>query len=148
MARYRDTGRVMYSKKDYTKEDIEEAYDRLLEMFDKMPKAYADGKKAIYVNIRKVTHDGMERYMSFHIIQFNNPSPAVTLVDVTYWIARILEESVYHEGGGSIKVRGTGMDMAFHTLDNFFMAMNTMEGIKNTQANDQRWTESYESKII
>ena len=148
MARYRDSGRVMYSKKDYTEEDIQEAYNKLKELFNKMPKAQADGKKAIYVNIRKVTNDGMGRYMSFHIIQFNNPSPTVTLVDVTYWIARILEESVYHQGGGSINVRGTGMDMAFHTLDNFFMAMNTMEGIKNTQNNDQRWTESYESKII
>ena len=138
----------MYSKKDYTKEDTEEAYNKIKELFNKMPKAQYDGKKAIYVNIRKVTNDGMGRYMTFHIIQFNNPSPAVTLVDVTYWIARILEESVYHKGGGSIYVKGAGMDMAFHTLDNFFMAMNTMEGIKNTQDNDQRWTQSYESKII
>ena len=40
MARYRDSGRVMYSKKDYTKEDIQEAYTQLIKMLDRMP---ADG---------------------------------------------------------------------------------------------------------
>jgi len=142
MAKYRDSGRVMYSKDDYTKEDIEEAYTKLIEMFDKMPNSELT-RSAIYVTIRKVTANGMGRYMSFNIIQFNNPSPTVTLVDVTYWIARILEMSVYHEGGGSIYVKGAGMDMRFHIIDNFFMAMNTLAEVKNTQENDQKWTKDY-----
>ena len=142
MARYRDSGRVMYSKKDYKKEDIQEAYTQLIKMLDRMP-ADGYGKSAIYVTIRKVTNDGMGRYMSFHIIQFSPSTGRITLVDVTYWIARILVESVYHEGGGSIYVKGAGMDMRFHIIDNFFMAMNTMEGVENTQDNDQKWTKEF-----
>lgn len=124
MAQYRDSGRVMYSKKDYTKEDIQEARIQLVKMLNRMPVDSYD-RSAIYVTIRKVTNDGMGRYMSFHIIQNNDDTGRITLVDVTYWIARILEESVYHEGGGSIYVKGAGMDMRFHIIDNFFMAMNT-----------------------
>ena len=142
MARYRDSGRVMYSKKDYTWEDIQEAYRQMIKLLDKMPNSELT-RSAIYVTIRKVTANGMGRYMSFNIIQFNNPSPTVTLVDVTYWIARILEESVYHEGGGSIYVKGAGMDMRFHIIDNFFMAMNTLAEVKNTQDNDQKWTKEF-----
>ena len=142
MVRYKDSGRVMYSKKDYTKEDIQEAYTQLIKMLDRMP-ADAYGKSAIYVTVRKVTNDGMGRYMSFHIIQFSSSTGRITLVDVTYWIARILEMSVYHEGGGSIYVKGAGMDMRFHIIDNFFMAMNTLAGVKNTQDNDQKWTKEF-----
>ena len=142
MALYKEEGRVMYSKKDYTKEDIQEARIQLVKMLNRMPVDSYD-RSAIYVTIRKVTNDGMGRYMSFHIIQNNDDTGRITLVDVTYWIARILEESVYHEGGGSIYVKGAGMDMRFHIIDNFFMAMNTMEGVKNTQDNDQKWTKDY-----
>ena len=142
MAQYKDSGRVMYSKKDYTWEDIQEAYRQMIKLLDKMPNSELT-RSAIYVTIRKVTANGMGRYMSFHINQFNDETGNITLVDVTYWIARILEESVYHEGGGSIYVKGAGMDMRFHIIDNFFMAMNTMEGVKNTQDNDQKWTKEF-----
>tara|TARA_R100000655_G_scaffold33217_3_gene65437 strand:- start:2683 stop:3126 length:444 start_codon:yes stop_codon:yes gene_type:complete len=142
MAQYKDSGRVMYSKKDYTWEDIQEAYRQMIKLLDKMPNSELT-RSAIYVTIRKVTANGMGRYMSFHINQFNDETGNITLVDVTYWIARILEESVYHEGGGSIYVKGAGMDMRFHIIDNFFMAMNTLAGVKNTQDNDQKWTKDY-----
>ena len=142
MAQYKDSGRVMYSKKDYTWEDIQEAYRQMIKLLDKMPNSELT-RSAIYVTIRKVTANGMGRYMSFHINQFNDETGNITLVDVTYWIARILEESVYHEGGGSIYVKGAGMDMRFHIIDNFFMAMNTLAGVKNTQDNDQKWTKEY-----
>ena len=142
MALYKEEGRVMYSKKDYTKEDIQEARIQLVKMLNRMPVDSYD-RSAIYVTIRKVTNKGMARYMSFHIIQNNDDTGRITLVDVTYWIARILEESVYHEGGGSIYVKGAGMDMRCHIIDNFFMAMNTMEGVKNTQDNDQKWTKEF-----
>ena len=89
MARYRNTGRVMYSKKDYKKQDIQEAYTQLIKMLDRMP-SDGYGKSAIYVTIRKVTNDGMGRYMSFHIIQFSPSTGRITLVDVTYWIASCL----------------------------------------------------------
>ena len=95
MALYKEEGRVMYSKKDYTKEDIQEARIQLVKMLNRMPLDSYD-RSAIYVTIRKVTNDGMGRYMSFHIIQFSPSTGRITLVDVTYWIARILEESVYH----------------------------------------------------
>lgn len=143
MALYKEEGRVMYSKKDYTEEDIQWAKSDLNNRLDMMP---ADGLKSpIYAIIRKVSSSGLTRYISFYINQFNPETGNVFLHDITFMMARILNESVYREGGGSIQVRGTGMDMAFHTVDNFFMALNSIEGI---QQPDQRWTQSYESKII
>ena len=138
MAQYKDSGRVMYSKDDYTKEDIQEARTKLIEMFDKLPNSELT-RSAIYVTIRKVTANGMGRYMSFHVNQFNDETGNITLVNVTYWIARILEMSVYHEGGGSIYVKGAGMDMRFHIIDNFFMAMNTLAGTEEWK----KWTKDY-----
>ena len=68
MALYKEEGRVMYSKKDYTEEDIQWAKSDLNNRLDMMP---ADGLKSpIYAIIRKVSSSGLTRYISFYI----NPS--------------------------------------------------------------------------
>lgn len=74
-----------------------------------------NAQKEIYAIIRHVSKSGELRYISFkNISKYKDES---YLADITHSIGEILGLS-YSEKHGALKIKGCGMDMAFHTIYN------------------------------
>jgi|TARA_R100000081_G_scaffold90498_2_gene65811 hypothetical protein len=74
-----------------------------------------DNKTEIYSVIRHVARSGEMRYISFHVISsYNNEN---YLGDITKSIGLILDLP-YSEKHNGLRIKGCGMDMAFHTVYN------------------------------
>jgi len=81
----------------------EEARERLLAMLKP--------GDTVYTVLRHVSASGMARWISPLITGEDGP------YDLTYWVARLLDERVDQKHYG-VKVVGCGMDMGFHLVYN------------------------------
>tara|TARA_B100000795_G_C22363943_1_gene273531 strand:- start:5 stop:328 length:324 start_codon:yes stop_codon:yes gene_type:complete len=75
-------------------------------------KSYLQKGMTLQAIIRQVSNSGMSRNISFKLINSRNE-----IIDLSYQIAKALEypfNDKYH----AVKVKGCGMDMAFHVTYN------------------------------
>ena len=81
--------------------------------------------QTIYVIIRSVSKSGMSRKMSFFAVQTWEHDGSQSLRNVTDFVAEILKKKVVSDSLGRkcINVYGSGMDMAFHTIQNLSLQL-------------------------
>lgn len=83
-----------------------------IQEFKNEMKSYLQKGTTLHAIIRQVSNSGMSRNISFKLINNNNE-----VYDLSYQIAKVLEypfNDKYH----AVKVKGCGMDMAFHVTYN------------------------------
>lgn len=76
-----------------------------------------ESKPVVYVNIRRISPNGLNRDMSFYAFNKYNDN----LQDITYMVSTLLdgkEPKIDKYNRHVIRVSGTGMDMAFHCVYN------------------------------
>ena len=86
-------------------------------------------QKEIYAIIRHVAKSGELRYISFKCNRHYKSMNETYLEDITHSIGEILGLS-YSEKHRALKVRGCGMDMAFHTIYNLSAELYDEDGYK------------------
>ena len=107
----------LISHKEYTKENIREAKERLNEMFLSLEKAKSETyeKPEIYIAKRQPTTKSGSNYFTFHIV-----NEAGRLQDITLDICMVLGISANDKMGGTIYRTFGNMDMGFQTLYELF----------------------------
>lgn len=78
-------------------------------------KKNADTPRLFVCSLAHVARSGMQREIKFGINYKGE------FADITYLVAKYYGSKIGKNGG--VKVRGCGMDMIFHALNNFFSAL-------------------------
>lgn len=78
----------------------------------------------VYATVKSVSRSGMYRRVQLFIVGCSASKDSKyaegRIIDISYWAAKVMEWP-YNENG--IGVRGCGMDMLFHTVDNLSYSM-------------------------
>lgn len=88
----------------YTKDEVKRAHETLSEVLNP--------QDTIYCVLRHVSRSGMSRSISLFVAGKDE-----RILDITYWVSRVLDNSIDHNHGG-IKIGGCGMDMGFALVYN------------------------------
>lgn len=71
----------------------------------------------VYTTLKNRSASGMTRAISLYVTKNNE------IEDITYYVARVLDYKINQKTGGTI-VKGCGMDMGFHIVNNLSYALH------------------------
>tara|TARA_R100000781_G_C4056966_1_gene119697 strand:+ start:262 stop:600 length:339 start_codon:yes stop_codon:yes gene_type:complete len=80
-------------------------------------KSYIKKGMTLHSIIRYVSNSGMSRNISFKLINSADTVTELETIDLSYQIAKVLEYP-FNDRYHAVRVKGSGMDMAFHVVEN------------------------------